>query len=78
MVKLLLAGADVAMSASALIEHGPGKVTEMLRGLERWLEQYEYASVEQLQGSLSQAACPDPRAFERAHYMRAISSPIST
>jgi dihydroorotate dehydrogenase (fumarate) len=75
-VKVLLAGADVAMSASALIRHGPAKVTEMLRGLEQWLERYEYVSVEQLKGSMSQGACPDPRAFERAHYMRAISSPI--
>jgi dihydroorotate dehydrogenase (fumarate) len=76
-VKVLLAGADVAMSASALIEHGPRKVTELLHGLERWLERYEYVSVEQLKGSMSQSSCPDPRAFERAHYMRAIAAPIA-
>ena len=73
-VKALLAGADVAMSASALIRHGPQKLAEMLTEIERWLEEREYASVEQLKGSMSQESCPDPAAFERAHYMRAITN----
>jgi dihydroorotate dehydrogenase (fumarate) len=73
-VKVLLAGADVAMSASSLIRHGPGHLTKMLDGLQAWLEQREYESVEQLKGSMSQEACPTPAAFERAHYMRALVS----
>jgi dihydroorotate dehydrogenase (fumarate) len=73
-VKALLAGADVAMSAAALIQHGPPRLAEMLTGVERWLEEHEFESVEQLKGSMSQQSCPDPAAFERAHYMRMIST----
>ncbi|HZR91285.1 MAG TPA: dihydroorotate dehydrogenase-like protein [Gaiellaceae bacterium] len=72
-LKALLAGADVAMPASALIRQGPAKLAEMVTGVERWLEDHEYESVEQLKGSMSQQSCPDPAAFERAHYMRAIT-----
>ena len=71
-VKLLLAGADVTMLASALLLHGPGRLAEVLRGVEQWLDEREYVSVGQLKGSLSQASCPDPAAFERAGYMKAL------
>ena len=73
-VKALLAGADVAMTASALIRHGPEKVAELLAGVERWVEEHEYASVGQLRGSMSQESCPYPAAFERGHYMRTITT----
>jgi dihydroorotate dehydrogenase (fumarate) len=73
-VKVLLAGADVAMSASALILGGPDRLRAMREGLTTWLADHEYVSVEQLKGSMSQAACPDPAAFERASYMRALVS----
>jgi dihydroorotate dehydrogenase (fumarate) len=73
-IKVLLAGADVAMSASALIRTGPEHLTEMLTGVAQWLEEQEYASVAQMKGSLSQQACPDPAAFERAHYVRALTT----
>ncbi len=72
--KALLAGADVAMTASALLRLGPAHVATLVAGLAGWLEEHEYASVEQLKGSLSQVSCPDPRAFERASYMRALTS----
>ena len=39
-----------------------------------WMEEHEYDSVEQMQGSMSQLRCPDPGAFERAQYMRAVKS----
>lgn len=73
-VKLLLAGADVVELASALLLHGPGRLRELRAGLEAWLAEREYASVAQLRGSLSQAASPDPAAFERAQYARALAS----
>jgi dihydroorotate dehydrogenase (fumarate) len=71
-VKLLLAGADVVMLASALLREGPGLLRELTDGLAEWLEEREYASVEQLKGSMSQEASGDPGAFERAHYVRAL------
>jgi dihydroorotate dehydrogenase (fumarate) len=71
-VKLLLAGADVAMMASALLRHGAGWLGTVLDGLQSWLEEHEYESVEQMKGSMSQAAAPDPAAFERANYMETL------
>jgi dihydroorotate dehydrogenase (fumarate) len=73
-VKALLAGADVTMTASALLRRGPEHLTEMLAGISAWLDEQEYASVEQLKGSMSQLSCPDPAAFERASYMQALVS----
>ncbi len=71
-VKLLLAGADVVMLASALLREGAELVRELNVGLRAWLLDRGYASVRQLQGSMSQIACGDPRAFERAQYVRAL------
>jgi dihydroorotate dehydrogenase (fumarate) len=73
-LKLLLAGADVVMLASGLLERGPRLLTEILAGVSTWLSEREYDSIEQLKGSLSQISCPDPSAFERAHYMRALAA----
>ncbi|MDH5371573.1 MAG: dihydroorotate dehydrogenase-like protein [Acidimicrobiia bacterium] len=71
-IKLLLAGADVTMMASALLKHGPERLTEALDGLRLWLEANEYESVRQMKGSMSQASSPDPEAFERGNYMKTL------
>jgi dihydroorotate dehydrogenase (fumarate) len=73
-VKALLAGADVTMLASALLQHGPKWLSRLTVGVAAWLEEHEYASVEQMKGSMSQISCPDPAAFERASYMHALTS----
>jgi len=73
-LKLLLAGADCVMLASSLLRNGPAHVSALLAGVERWLAEREYESVEQMKGSLSQRACPEPDAFERANYMKALKS----
>jgi len=71
-VKLILAGADVTMMASALLRHGPQHLAALRTGLEGWLAERDYTSVAQAKGSLSQRSSPDPSAFERANYMRAL------
>lgn len=73
-VKLVLAGADVAMVASALLQLGPGHLATMTDGLRAWLWTNEYKSVAQARGSLSQRNSPDPGAFERANYMKSLIS----
>jgi dihydroorotate dehydrogenase (fumarate) len=73
-LKLLLAGADAVMIASAALDQGPTVVADMLDGLRRWMTEREYVSVAQLTGSLSRGASPDPGAFERGNYMRALVS----
>lgn len=71
-LKLIAAGADVTMMASALLRHGPARIADVLEGIAAWLDVKEYESLDQLRGSMSQAACPDPAAFERAGYMQAL------
>lgn len=72
-LKCLLAGADVTMMAAALLRHGPEHVASVERDLRAWLAEHDYVSVDQLRGSMSQAAVPDPAAFERANYLRTIT-----
>jgi dihydroorotate dehydrogenase (fumarate) len=73
-VKMLMVGADVTMMTSALLKHGIWHLASVREGLERWLEEKEYESVEQLKGSLSQRSVKEPAAFERANYMKALNS----
>ena len=73
-VKLLLAGADVTMMASALFRHGPEHLTTVLDGVRAWLEEHEYGSVEQLRGSASQANVADPVAYARSNYVQMLVS----
>jgi dihydroorotate dehydrogenase (fumarate) len=74
LLKLLLVGADVTMTASALLRHGPGYVRNLLDGLPIWLEQKGHRSVTEIKGRLSMRNCPDPSAFERANYLKMIAS----
>jgi dihydroorotate dehydrogenase (fumarate) len=74
LTKALLAGADVGMIASTLYEEGIEQVKDILGGLQVWMEEKEYRSVEQLRGSMSQENCPDPTQFERGNYMKALTS----
>jgi dihydroorotate dehydrogenase (fumarate) len=72
--KLLLAGADVTMTTSALLRHGPAYLRTLLDGLQARLEEKGYNSVGQMKGLLSQRNCPDPSAFERANYVKTIAT----
>ena len=71
-VKLLMVGANVTMMCSSLMRHGINHLRHVERELRDWMEVHEYESVAQMQGSMSQIKCPDPAAFERAQYMRAV------
>lgn len=71
-IKVLLVGANVAQLCSALLRNGVTHLRYVERGMREWLEEHEYESVAQMQGSMSQLRCPDPSAFERAQYMRAV------
>jgi dihydroorotate dehydrogenase (fumarate) len=73
-LKMLMAGADITMFCSVLLRHGVEHIRVIEKEIIDWMEQHEYHSISQLKGSLSQKNCPDPSAFERAQYMRAISA----
>ena len=77
-LKMLMAGADVTMLCSVLLARGIDHIRVIEREMRGWLEEHEYESVEQIKGIMSQKNCPDPSAFERAQYMRALSTfPVS-
>lgn len=73
-IKALLAGADITMMASVLLQRGLGHPAQLLEELVSWLEENEYESVEQLKGSMSRVHCPDPSVLERANYTKALVS----
>ena len=72
-VKLVLAGADVVMVASELYRGGLERLRALNDGLAAWLERHGYESVARARGQLSQIAQPDPRGFERTHYLRSLA-----
>jgi len=73
-LKMLMAGADVTMLCSTLLAHGIEHIRVIENEMGVWMEEHWYESVRQLKGSLSQMRCPDPSAFERAQYMRALTT----
>ena len=72
--KALLVGADVACMTSAILRNGPAHVATVLADLDRWLDEQEYESVNQLRGSVSAASSANPGAFERSNYVKVLSS----
>jgi dihydroorotate dehydrogenase (fumarate) len=74
MIKAIMAGACATMVTSELLQHGVDRIADILADVEAWMEEHEYESVTQMKGSMSQKAVGDPSAFERANYMRVLSS----
>ncbi len=73
-IKAIMAGANVAMTTSALLKRGTQAIRQILTGMEEWMIAHEYESVQQMHGSMSQGAVTDPSAFERANYMKVLNS----
>jgi dihydroorotate dehydrogenase (fumarate) len=73
-VKGMMAGARVTMLTSALLRHGPEYLSKLEEDLGDWMEEHEYESIQQMRGSMSSQAVTEPAAFERANYMKVLSS----
>ena len=73
-IKMLMASANVTMLCSVLLRHGVGHMRLIEQGLRQWMEEREYESIGQMQGSMSQIHCANPGEFERAQYVRALQS----
>ncbi|MCX7839926.1 MAG: dihydroorotate dehydrogenase-like protein [Anaerolineae bacterium] len=73
-IKCMMAGARVAMMASALLQRGPAHIRTVLNEMVEWMEKHEYVSVQQMQGSMSQKSVAYPAAFERANYIKVLQS----
>jgi len=73
-VKAVMAGAHGVQLVSALLHHGPAHLTKVHDEMVRWMEDHEYDSLRQMQGSMSLLRCPDPAAFERGNYTRILQT----
>jgi dihydroorotate dehydrogenase (fumarate) len=73
-LKMIMAGANITMFASVLLRHGINHIRVIEQEMRQWMEKHEYESIKQMQGSMSQKHCPDASAFERAQYMRSLST----
>jgi dihydroorotate dehydrogenase (fumarate) len=73
-IKYLLAGADIAMTASALYKNGIGYIKTMNRELESWMHTREFENIQSFKGVMSQAHISDPTAYERANYIKILEN----
>jgi dihydroorotate dehydrogenase (fumarate) len=71
-LKLMMAGADVTMLVAALLRDGPQVIGEILHKMTEWMEDHEYESIRQMQGSMNHKSVKDPAAFVRGNYMKAL------
>ncbi len=73
-LKAMMAGAHIAMMTSAFFQNGIRHASFVLHEMTCWMEEHEYESIEQMRGSMSRHSVPNPAAFDRANYMRVLSS----
>ena len=73
-IKMIMAGANVTQVLSCLLKFGIGHIADIIAKMEKWMEEKEYESVEQMRGSMSYMNVDDPSKFERANYMKALHS----
>ena len=73
-IKAIMAGASVVMTTSALLHEGLKLAPVLLDGVQSWMVEHEYESIQQMKGSMSQRAVADPSTYERANYMTVLSS----
>jgi dihydroorotate dehydrogenase (fumarate) len=73
-IKMVMAGADVTMLCSALMRYGITHIQKIEMDTVAWLEEHRCSSLGEIKGKMSQKNCPDPSAFERAQYVRGLSS----
>ena len=72
-LKAMMAGAKVAMTASMVLHDGYESITTLLANLKAWMDEHEYESIKQMQGSMSQQSVAEPAAFERSNYIQILS-----
>jgi dihydroorotate dehydrogenase (fumarate) len=69
-VKCILAGADVVMTTSAVLHRGIGAVGVLVKGLHTWMEEREFATLDDMRGLLSWERSKDRSVYTRANYLR--------
>ncbi|TVQ42942.1 MAG: dihydroorotate dehydrogenase-like protein [Gloeocapsa sp. DLM2.Bin57] len=74
-IKMVMAGAKITQLCSALLRHGIDHIQYIEKEMIHWMEENEYESIKQMQGSMSQINCPNESAFERVQYLKSVSIP---
>jgi len=72
-IKMVMAGAKITQICSALLRHGIDHIRDIEKEMIHWMEEHEYESVQQMQGSMSQINCPNKSAFERVQYIKSVA-----
>jgi len=73
-LKMMMVGAKATMICSILLRKGIGHLTQIKKDMIKWMQEHEYQSIKQMQGSMSQIHCTDPELFERANYIKLLKS----
>ncbi|MFZ5806375.1 MAG: dihydroorotate dehydrogenase-like protein [Verrucomicrobiota bacterium] len=73
-IKGIMAGANVTMMASALLQHGIPRIRTIIKDLERWMDEHEYNSIKEMRGCMSLKKVENPEKYERAQYLRVLDS----
>ena len=73
-VRYLLAGADVVMTTSSILRHGPARMAMLIQGLKSWLAARGLSNADAIRGQLSHGKIADPEAYERANYIKVMQS----
>jgi len=73
-VKLIMSGADIVQICSAILTHGPKRLSEIEKAMREWMTAHEYESLKQMKGSMSQRNVSDPASYARANYMKVLTS----
>lgn len=73
-VQAVMAGAHAVQLVSSLLKRGPSHLATLRQELSQWLEEHEYHSLNQAQGSMNLASCPDPQVYSRVNYMLILQS----
>ena len=73
-VKAVMAGAHTVQVVAALLKRGPAYLRELQKGLADWLTEHEYESLGQMRGSMSLSHCDNPKAYERANYVKMLQT----
>jgi dihydroorotate dehydrogenase (fumarate) len=71
-LKVMMAGGNVAMMTSALLRHGVEHLTAVLDQMRDWMEEHDYHSLRMMHGCMSFHSVPNPSAYERANYMKVL------
>lgn len=73
-IKSIMAGANVTMLASSLLDKGIGYIGSLLKDIEKWLEVHQYQSIQEIHGVMSQKSVSEPAVFERVNYLKVLDS----